>query len=169
MKEKLWLFVVKFIAVSALLFVFWHFTGALEGAGTSALSGKPGWYLIFLNHVMSFLLIKIAGFNILCFPAPKPMLINLIPFVSLMIITRGIKLKTRITQIMGGLLILIIWHMILTEAVYLLLDCRDTSPAYEKLSVPLYLFSGTLPFVLWILFARKQMAGLFLRRKKKTK
>ncbi|MCK4225002.1 MAG: hypothetical protein KAX39_07460 [candidate division Zixibacteria bacterium] len=169
MKEKLWLFIVKFIVVSVLLFVFWHLTGALEPTGTSVPSGKPGWYLMFLNHVMSFLLIKMAGFNILCFPAPKPMLINLIPFISLMIITRGIKLKTRIFQIVGGLLILIIWHMILTEAVYLLLDCKATSPAYEKFSVPLYLFSGTLPFVLWIVFARKQVVGLFLRRRKTTK
>jgi hypothetical protein len=169
MREKLWLVVVKFILVSALLFVLWHLTGALEHGGTSMTPGEPGWYLMFLNYALSFLLIKIASLNILCFPAPKPMLINLIPFISLMIITRGIRLKARILQIVGGLLILIVWHMILTVTVYLLLDCRGTSPAYEKLSVPLYLFNGTLPFLLWILFARKQVTGLFLRRRKTTK
>ncbi len=169
MKEKLWLFILKFILVSILLFALWHLTGALEPRGTSTPSEELGWYLMFLNHALSFLLIKIARFDILCFPVPRPMLINLIPFISLMVITRGIKLKTRISQIGGGLLILIIWHMILTEAVYLLLDCRGTSPAYEKLSVPLYLFNGTLPFVLWIFFASKQVAGLFPRRKKTVK
>jgi hypothetical protein len=167
MREKLWLFIVKFVLASALVFAFWRLTGALEGTGGSARSSEPGWYLVFLNHVMSFLLIKLAGFNIQYFPAPKPILLNLIPFVSLMIITREIELKTRLSRLVWGLLILIGWHMVLTMAVYLLHEGYGiTSKAYEKLSVPLYLFSGTLPFILWILFASKQVAGLFIRRKK---
>ncbi len=167
MKEKLWLFIAKFILISALLFVFWHLTGALERTGTSTPFGEPGWYLMFLNYVLSLLLIKLAGFNIQYFPAPKPVLLNLIPFVSLMIITRGIKLKIRVSRLTWGLLILIGWHLVMTMAVYLLHEGYHVpSQAYEKLSVPLYLFSGTLPFILWILFANKQVAGLFVRRKK---
>jgi hypothetical protein len=156
MKEKLWLFIGKFVLVSIPLFALWFWRG-------------EGWYLEFLRQSLTLLLVKIAGLNVLCFPAPKPILINLIPFVSLMIITKGIKPKIRLSQIAQGLLILVVWHMILTEGVYLLLDCQATSPAYEKLSVPLYLFSGTLPFILWILFAHRQVAGLFLYRKKTTK
>ena len=166
MKEKLWLFIVKFILGSVLLFALWYFTGALERRGTYQ---EPGWYLMFLNQVMSFLLIKVAGLNIQYFPVPKPVLLNLIPFVSLMIITSEIKLKTRLYKLTLGLLILIGWHVVLTMAVYLLHEgYQITSQAYEKLSVPLYLFSETLPFLLWILFARKQVAGLFLRPKKPT-
>lgn len=157
MKEKLWLFIVKFLLVSVPLFALWHWKG-------------QEWYLVSLNHLLTLLLIKIAGFNIQYFPAPVDIFNNLIPFVSLMIITREIKLKTRLSRLILGLLILIVWHMVLTQAVYLLHDEYGVpSQAYEKLSVPLYLFSGTLPFVLWILFARKQVSGLFLRRKKKTK
>ncbi len=157
MKEKLWLFTVKFILISAPLFALWHWKG-------------QDWYLVCLDWFLKLLLIKIAGFNIQFFPWPVDIFNNLIPFISLMIITRDINLKTRLSQLAWGLLILIVWHMILTEAVYLLHDEYGVpSKIYEKLSVPLYLFSETLPFVLWILFARKQMTGLFLRRRNANK
>ncbi len=156
MREKLWWFIVKFVLVSLPLFAFWVWKG-------------EAWYLVFLGQSLSVLLIKMAGLNQMCFPAPKPILLNLIPFSSLMIITRGIKLQPRVIRMAAGLVILVFWHMILTEAVYLLLDCQGTTPAYEKFSVPLYLFSGTIPFILWMLFAPKQVAGLFSRRKRKTR
>ena len=157
MKEKLWLFIIKFMLVSVPLFALWHWKGQDQ-------------YLILFNHLLTFLLITIAGFNIQYFPAPVDIFNNLIPFVSLMIITKEFKLKTRLSRLAWGLLILIGWHMILTEAVYLLHEgYQMTSQAYQKLSVPLYLFSETLPLVLWVFFALKQVAGLFLRQRKATK
>ncbi len=157
MKEKLWLFIVKFVLISLPLFALWHWKGQDS-------------YLILFNYLLTFLLIKLAGLNIQYFPAPVDIFNNLIPFVSLMIITREIKLETRLSWLGWGLLILIGWHIVLTMAVYLLHEgYQITSQAYEKLSVPLYLFSETLPFILWILFARRQVAGLFLRRKKTAK
>jgi hypothetical protein len=111
-------------------------------------------------------LIKLAGFNLQYFPAPKDIFNNLIPFISLMIITRGILFKKRLFWLVGGLLILIGWHMVLTEIVYFLNEKYTIdSQAYDKLSVPFFLFSETLPFILWIIFARRQVAGLFSRRK----
>ena len=156
MREKLWLFAVKFILISIPLFALWYWK-------------VQDWYLILFNHLLTLLLIKIAGLNILYFPAPKDIFNNLIPFVSLMIITRGFDLKIRLARLLWGLLILMVWHIMLTQAVYLMHDQAGVaSPAYEKLSVPLYLFSETLPLVLWIVFARRQVAGLFLRPKGKT-
>ncbi len=114
-------------------------------------------------------MIDLAGLKPACFPAPKPILLNLIPFVSLMVITRGMRAKPKLIRTAEGILILFVWHMVLTELVYLLLDCQASTPAYEKLSVPLYLVSGTIPFILWMLFAPKQVASLFSRGNKKTK
>ncbi len=156
MREKLGWFIVKFILISVPLFILWHWKGEER-------------YLILFNHLLTLLLIKVAGFDIRYFPAPVDIFNNLIPFVSLMIITKQMKLQNRLFRIALGLSILILWHMILTELVYLLHDEYGVSSrAYEKLSVPLYLFSETLPFMLWILFARKQVAGLFLRLKKRS-
>ncbi|MGB8657474.1 MAG: hypothetical protein WCE90_06770 [Candidatus Zixiibacteriota bacterium] len=151
MKEKLWLFITKFLLISVPLFLLWHWKG-------------QSYYLIFLNQTLTLILIKVAGFDIQGFPAPVDIFNNLIPFVSLMAITRGMPLKVRLSRLGWGLLILIGWHMILTEIVYLMYSKEGVPlPSYEKLSVPIYLFSETLPFLLWILFARKQVAGLFLR------
>ncbi|MGB7063173.1 MAG: hypothetical protein WBF13_12565 [Candidatus Zixiibacteriota bacterium] len=155
MKEKLWLFIVKFILVSAPLALLWYW--------------KAGaWYLVFLNHVYSNLFVKVLGFDIKFFAPPADVFYGLIAFVSLMIITRGIDLRTRLRQVLLGILITVLWHLVLTEAVYLLHEDQGVpSAAYDKLSPVLYIFTGTLPFVLWVLFAPKQVAGLFLRPKKK--
>jgi hypothetical protein len=150
MREKLWVFIVKFFLISIPLFALWYW------------KGEDG-YLVFLNYALTFLLIKIAGFHLPYFPAPKDIFNNLIPFISLILITRSIPNRKRVLWLAEGLLILIGWHMVLTEVVYFL---GVDSPTYERFSVPLYLFSETLPFILWILFARKQVAGLFLRQKK---
>jgi hypothetical protein len=153
MKEKLWLFIVKFLLISIPLFALWHWKG-------------QAYYQVFLNHILSFLLIRMAGFNIRYFPFPVDIFNSLIPFISLMVITKEMSLKNRLSRLALGLLLLIAWHMILTEAVYLINEkYHIDSQAYEKLSVPLYLFSETLPFLLWVLFARIQVAGLFSRRK----
>jgi len=143
-------FIVKFIWVSGPLFVLWYWKGQDQ-------------YLVLFNYALTFLLIKTAGFNLQYFPAPKDIFNNLIPFISLMLITRGIPSRKRVIWLVEGLLILIGWHMVLTEVVYFL---GVDSPTYDKFSVPIYLFSETLPFILWILFARRQVAGLFLRQKK---
>ena len=156
MKEKLWLFIAKFILVSAPLALLWYWKAA-------------GWYLIFLNHVYSYLFIRFLGLNIKFFSPPADVFYGLIAFASLMIITRGIKLGIRLRQLLLGVVITVIWHLILTQAVYFLHDDVGVpSAAYEKLSPVLFMFTGTLPFVLWVLFAPKQVAGLFQRRKDKA-
>jgi hypothetical protein len=153
MKEKLWVFIVKFLLISVPLSLLWLWRGQT-------------YYLIFLQHALTLIVIKIAGFHVKGFPFPVPIFLNLISFVSLMVITRGIKLKPRIIWLAEGLLILIAGHMILIEAIYAIqLKYQIDSHAYEKLTEPLFLFSQTLSFVLWILLARKQVVELFLRRR----
>jgi hypothetical protein len=156
MRERLWLFIVKFILVSAPLALLWYWK-------------VGGWYLVFLNHLYSYLFITILGIDIKFFSPPADVFYGLIAFTSLMIITRGIDLKTRLRQLLLGLVITVLWHVILTEAVYLLHeDIGVPSAAYDRLSPVLYIFTGTLPFVLWVLFAPRQVAGLFQRRKKEA-
>jgi len=157
MKEKLWVFIVKFVAVSLTLFALWYWKGQT-------------YYIKILDGLLTFVLITLSGLDIEYFSYPVDIFNNLIPFVSLMIITRDMKLRQRISKLGWGLLILILWHIILSQAIYLLHDqYQRAAELYEKLSVPLYLFSETLPFLLWILFARKQVVDLFMPRKVATK
>ena len=153
MKEKLWVFIAKFVAVSLILFALWYWKGQT-------------YYIKFLDGFLNFVLITLLGLNIEYFSYPVDIFNNLNPFVSLMIITKDMKFKKRMSKLGWGLLILILWHIILSQAIYFLHDqYQVTSKLYEKLSVPLYLFSQTLPFLLWILFAQKQVVDLFMSPK----
>lgn len=153
MREKLWVFIAKFVGVSLILFVLWYWKG-------------QDYYIKILDSFLTFVLITISGIDIEYFSYPVDIFNNLIPFVSLMIITRYMKFKKRMSKLGWGLLILVLWHIVLSQAIYFLHDqYQRTSELYEKFSVPLYLFSETLPFLLWILLARKQVVDLFMPRK----
>ncbi len=153
MREKLWVFIAKFVGVSLVLFVLWYWKG-------------QDYYIKILDSFLTFVLITISGIDIEYFSYPVDIFNNLIPFVSLMIITRYMKFKKRMSKLGWGLLILVLWHIVLSQAIYFLHDqYQRTSELYEKFSVPLYLFSETLPFLLWILLARKQVVDLFMPRK----
>lgn len=153
MREKLWVFIAKFLLVSLPLFALWYWKGQT-------------CYIKILDGFLTFVLITLFRLNIEYFSYPVDIFNNLIPFVSLMIITKDIKFKKRMSKLGWGLLVLILWHIVLSQAIYLLHDqYQRASELYEKLSVPLYLFSETLPFLLWILFAQKQVADLFMPRK----
>jgi hypothetical protein len=151
MKEKLWVFIGKFLLVSLPLFALWYWKGQ-----------DP--YISILDDSLYFFLHTLLGVNSE-FAFPKDIFNNLIPFVVLMLITRGMKFKNRASRLGWGLLILILWHIILSKIIYFLHpEPGVISQWYEKFSVPLYLFSETLPFLLWILFAQKQVVELFMPR-----
>ncbi|MCK4224763.1 MAG: hypothetical protein KAX39_06260 [candidate division Zixibacteria bacterium] len=152
MKEKLWVFIVKFLLVSLPLFALWYWKG-------------QNLYIRILDDSLYFFLHTLLGVNSQ-FSFPKDIFNNLIPFVALMVITRDMKFKNRASKLGWGLLILILWHVILSKAIYFMNpEPGVVSKWYDKLSVPLYLFSETLPFLLWILFAQKQVVDLFMPRK----
>ena len=152
MKEKLWVFIGKFLLISLPLFALWYWKG-------------QDLYISILDDSLYFFLHTLLGVSAEC-AFPKDIFNNLIPFVALMLITRGMKFKNRASRLGWGLLILILWHVILSKAIYFLNpEPGVVSRWYEKFSVPLYLFSQTLPFLLWLLFARKQVVDLFMRRK----
>ncbi len=151
MKEKLWIFIAKFVLVSLGLFVLWYWKG-------------QELYISILDDSLYLFLHTLLGVNAQC-AFPKDIFNNLLPFVALMVITRGMRFGKRASMLGWGLLILIAWHVVLSKIIYFLHpEPGVISQWYEKFSVPLYLFSETLPFLLWILLARKQVAELFMPR-----
>lgn len=152
MREKLWIFIAKFLVVSLALFGLWYWKG-------------QDLYISILDDSLYFFFHTLLAVNS-DFSFPKDIFNNLIPFVALMTITRGMKFKTKISKLGWGLLILTLEHVILSKIIYFLNpEPGVVSKWYEKLSVPLYLFSESLPFLLWLLFCRKQVVDLFMPRK----
>ena len=152
MRENIFIFIIKFVLVSLALFPLFYW-GGLD------------LYISGLDFVVKNLF-KILGIKQKFFSYPQPIMYNILPFISLMIITRGLTLKNRLSKLLIGFLLLVFWHFILAELIYFLhSEYGEPSPLYKKLSVPIYLFSETLPFFLWIILARINVAGLFLTKK----
>jgi hypothetical protein len=152
MKGKPVIFILKVLVLSIILFILWYWKG--ETCYLPVLED-------FLRKLSWTLGIRKGGL-----PYPRYILSNLIPFVSLMLITREIEFKKRILRLVTGLLILIAGHILLGIGIYLL--CQD-SPTPQticyKLSILLHVFSGTLPFFLWVILAKKNLLTLSVPKK----
>lgn len=148
MKEKLLWFIAKFLIVSLVLFALWQWK--IEDL-----------YMLFLNgvvyHILTFFTFKIR-YNY----SPTQFFYSLIPFVSLMIITREVQLKKRLLYLVAGSLIIMAWHIISYEIVFELYDRYLQRRRILDFAIkPFYLLSGALPFILWLVFLRNTLWRLF--------
>lgn len=148
MKEKPLIFILKVVALSLFLFILWYWKG-------------EGYYLSVFNFLMH--LIRTLGIKMKFLLCPKDTFNNLIPFISLIILTKEMQLKVRISKLVIGLLILIGGHILLSVGLTLLHE--DYPALHYKISYPLYLFNKTLPFLLWIILAKKNILNLFMPKK----
>jgi len=152
MKEKPQIFILKVLALSLILYILWYWKG--ESYYFSVLKN-------FLMHLFRTLGISIRGFGY-----PTSIFNNLIPFISLMLVTKDIQFKSRISKLVIGLLILIGGHILLSIGISLLNQDNQTPSAFNyKLSASLYLFSETLPFLLWVILAKQNLLSLFMPKK----
>ena len=144
MKEKLWVFIAKFLGVSLILFAFWFWKGEFF------------YFQIFWHPVKD--LYNGLGIEIIILPLLVPLFTNLLPFLSLMIITRGISLKERLSKLVYGALIIFGWHVLLCWAMYQMHGKTQNPTLFaSKLTLVIYLLNYSLPFMLWMIFARKQL------------
>jgi hypothetical protein len=149
MREKLWIFIVKFLGVSLALFAFWFWKGEFL------------YFQIFWHPVKSFY--DTIGLEVIILPLLVPLFTNLLPFLSLMIITRGIDLKERLPKLGYGVLIIFGWHVFLSWAMYQMHgQAQEPSSFVIKANLVIYLFNFSLPFLLWIIFAGKQLKELLI-------
>ena len=98
---------------------------------------------------------------------PKELYNNIIPFISLMLITEDIEIRRRILKLVIGVSVLVGYHILLSVVVGLFYNDYQIPPSalYYKLKVPFYLFSQTLPFLLWAILAKKNLLNLFMPKK----
>jgi len=149
MREKLWVFIAKFLGVSLVLFAFWFWKGEFV------------YFQIFWQLSGSFY--ETFGLQVVLLPLIVPLFANLLPFLSLMIITRGIDLKQKLFRSGYGVLIIFGWQVFLTWAMYQMHGKTQTPTSFAlKASLVIYILNYSLPFILWILFARKELARLFI-------
>lgn len=153
MKEKPAIFILKVLALSLFLYVLWYWK-------------VEGYYLPFFKNVFKHLF-GIFGIRIKLFWYSIDTFNNLIPFISLMLMTKDIQLKKRLLKLGIGILILISTHILFSLATYLLYQDSQTSPTefYYILNTFLSLSSKVLPFFLWVILAKKNLLNLFIPKK----
>lgn len=152
MREKLLWFIAKFLVASFVLFALWLWRG-------------EDLYIYFLNGVI-YPILTFLTLTIRYYYSPTEFFYSLIPFISLMSITRGVKLKKRIIYLASGILIIMGWHIFSYEMVYELHQRYLNRPRFlDFIMKPFYLLSGALPFILWLLFLRKNLWRLFHTQK----
>jgi hypothetical protein len=152
MKERPAIFLLKVLGLSLFLYLLWNWKG-------------EGYYLPILEDLLKNLSWAL-GIRRGGVPFPKYILSNLIPFISFMLITKDLKLMGRISKLIIGLLILSGGHILLGIAVYLLCQGLPTPETWcYKLSILLYTFNGILPFLLWVILAKRNLLNLFIPKK----
>lgn len=153
MRERPGIFILEVLALSLLLYILWYWKGQSH-------------YLFILTCFLKYLFLNlgITANKLWC---PTEYFINLIPFASLMLLTKGMYLWDRVRKLIIGLMLLVGSHVLLTTTLYLLHPDYQSPPtaSYYRILIPLGLFSEVLPFLLWAIFAREQLSTFFLNRK----
>jgi|GEM_PF-1189544 len=148
MAEKLLRFFLKFVLASALLALIWFWKGA---------QGYERFFVAVVNMVT-----QTARIN-LSLPIPSTFFPNLIPFLSLMLITPPILSLNRFFLIGAGWIVLFLEHLLLSLALYLFIDIWKLSDStYNWLFTPLSILNGTFPFLLWLFLLKKEIRSAFL-------
>jgi hypothetical protein len=152
MKEKPGIFILKVLVLSIFLYILWYWKG--------------GYYYLYVLDGFLLHLFRTLGIKIEVFRYQIDIFNNLIPFISLMLLTKDIQFKKRITKLVIGLLILIGCHILLfIESNLLQSDYQTRSVWYYRLNAPLCVFSQALPFLLWVILAKRSLLNLFIAKK----
>ena len=137
--KKVLIFIAKFLLVSLPLFVLWLVVGYFY---VSAI-------LLFVKSSLVIFGQRLPGL-----PMSLDLFSSPVLFISLMIITKGVKLRQRLSKLGIGLLVLFSWHLVATMILYLIVTGDSQVSIWKSVLLPsfrtfLYIFNLVLPFLLW--------------------
>ena len=142
--KKVLIFIAKFLGVSLPLFALWM---------------VGGYFYIFPVLLVARSLVQIFGLQVSRLPMALDIFSSIIPFISLMVITKRLKLQKRLSKVGIGLLILFLWHIVASVGLYLMMADNGVTSSTRILSASyktfLYIFNLTLPFLLWFFLVGK--------------
>jgi len=113
-----------------------------------------GYFYIFSVLFVAKSSVQILGLRVSGLPMSLDIFSSPIPFISLMVITKGLKFRKRLSKTAIGLLVLFSWHFAATMILYLILTGQSQVPLWKSVLLPsfrtfLYIFNLVLPFLLW--------------------
>ena len=154
MREKFLPFILKFTVISLILFALWYWKGEY-------------YYFLFFNSTIPPFL-RFFGIELILLPLLVPLFYNFIPFISFILIIPGIKSRRILQKLLLGLLLIFIWQILLAEFLFLIHGESNTpSDAGLTLSLILYFLNWCIPFILWLILARKSLYAWFTSKLEK--
>jgi hypothetical protein len=142
--KRLLIFIAKFLGVSLPLFALWM---------------VGGYFYIFPVLLAARSLVQFLGLQVSGLPMALDIFSSTIPFISLMVITKGLKLPKRLSKVGIGLLALFLWHIVASVGLYLMMADNEVTSSKTILSASyktfLYILNLTLPFLLWFFLVGK--------------
>lgn len=164
MTRALLLLALKLAMVAAVLFIFWQ--GTLPGLGNFWSGGLEQFWLSWqkpvLRWVYRVLSLDAATYN-KSWQLARGYVLSVIPFIGLMIVA-GPAGWRRLTWGGLGLAIIGCWQTITPLILYLLRSQLGAGRSFFVGVFPVFMFSYSLPLVLWVLFSRDRIARLFSHR-----
>jgi hypothetical protein len=142
--KRLLIFIAKFLLVSLPLFALWML---------------GGYFYIFSVLFVAKFFVQILGLQVSGLPMSLDIFSSTIPFISLMVITKHLKFRKRLSKVAIGLLILFLWHLVASFSLYLMMTDSEVISSKIILSTSfrtfLYILNLILPFLLWFFFVGK--------------
>jgi hypothetical protein len=146
MKRQLFLLLLEFLAITLPLAWLW------QAGGREA-------YLAFFQWAAGPAL---EGLGVERFPRVivRNRFLNFLPFVALMLITPGMRLRRRCVGTAVGLALIFVVQIGFAAAAYHVRVRYGTSPRAYSALFPALLFSDSFPFLLWAVIAKDFVAGI---------
>ncbi len=163
MARELMLLVLKLAAVSAILFIFWQ--GSLPGLGNFWPGGLEQYWLLWQKPVLRWFY-RVLELNADSYNASwqlaRGYVLSVIPFAGLMIVA-GPPGWRRLSWGVLGLAIIGCWQIATPLMLYLLQSRLGAGRSFFVGIFPVFMFSYSLPLILWVLFSRDRISRWFLR------
>ena len=148
MKEKFLPFILKFSLFSLILFALWYWKGEY-------------YYFLFFDYLVPPIL-NLLGIDLIVLPFLTSLFYNYLPFISLLLIIPGIKSQKIVKKLLLGLFLIFLWQILIAEIFFLIYGLSENpSKAGSTVSLCLYFLNWCIPFVLWLILARKSLYAWF--------
>ncbi len=139
-KKQLWLFLAKLVPLTLILGYLWFSGFQTEypkllkplAAPLFALTGVRKWWLVLtVEHFTS-----------------------IVPYIALVLSTPSLikDWKRSLWALFGGAAIIVAGHLLMSVAIYHIMEQYAQMKTSYVLLVPIYLINDALPLVLWLLF-----------------